>query len=314
MIDRQKQYLPNSTLRELIRDNNKLLMVVSRFGIPFGFGDSTVAQVCRAGNIDTDTFLAVCNLLSYGEARPESISLSSLMSYLKMAHAAFMDISLPRIRKHLIEDIDYRSDDKVSFMLIKFFDDYVSEVQLHLNHENDDIFGYVEGLLAGDRDPGRSIADFSANHGPMASKLQELKDLFIYHYSQPDNPRLSSVLFDIIMCEKDLMAHFEVENRLFIPAVEKLELNVSRQSLLTENKEETPVQADLLGEREKDILRCVAKGRSNKEIADELCISVHTVTTHRRNICAKLDIHSSAGLTIFAIIHGIVNIEDVKPQ
>lgn len=316
MINRQKQYLPHNTLRELIRDNNMLLMVVSRFNISFGFGDSTVAQVCNANNIDTDTFLAVCNLLTFGDADADSISLLSLMDYLKRAHAAFLEISLPRISKHLIEDINYRSDDRVSFMLVKFFDDYVTEVQRHMDHENDKVFGYVERLLAGERNPRTSIADFSANHGHMASKLQELKDLFIYHYSQPDNQRLSSVLFDIIMCEKDMLAHFEVENRLFIPAVEVLEYKLKEQPVVAEsnsgNNNDLPVS--MLREREIDILRCVAQGKSNKEIANELCISIHTVTTHRRNICAKLDIHSTAGLTIFAIIHGIVNIEDVKPE
>ncbi len=50
---------------------------------------------------------------------------------------------------------------------------------------------------------------------------------------------------------------------------------------------------------------------SNKEIADSLCISVHTVTTHRRNICAKLEIHSPAGLTIYAILNGLIDPKEV---
>ena len=50
-----------------------------------------------------------------------------------------------------------------------------------------------------------------------------------------------------------------------------------------------------------------------KEIADELCISVHTVATHRRNISAKLEIHTAAGLTIFAIIHHLVDVNEVTP-
>ncbi len=72
-------------------------------------------------------------------------------------------------------------------------------------------------------------------------------------------------------------------------------------------------QLSMLSEREKEIIRGVAYGKVNKEIADELCISVHTVATHRRNICTKLGIHSSAGLTIFAIINHLVDLNDVKP-
>ena len=66
-----------------------------------------------------------------------------------------------------------------------------------------------------------------------------------------------------------------------------------------------------MSEREKDIVVCVAKGLSNKEIADVLCLSINTVTTHRRNIARKLSIHSPAGITIYAIVNKLVNIEDI---
>jgi DNA-binding NarL/FixJ family response regulator len=67
-----------------------------------------------------------------------------------------------------------------------------------------------------------------------------------------------------------------------------------------------------LSEREKDIVRSVAKGLSNKEIADEHFISIHTVITHRRNISRKLAIHSSAGLTVYAILNKLVDIEELR--
>ena len=52
---------------------------------------------------------------------------------------------------------------------------------------------------------------------------------------------------------------------------------------------------------------------SNKGIADKLFLSVHTVTTHRRNISNKLQIHSPAGLAIYAVVNGLVNIDDLEP-
>lgn len=66
-----------------------------------------------------------------------------------------------------------------------------------------------------------------------------------------------------------------------------------------------------LSPREKDVILAIVKGMSNKEIATEMNVSVNTVMTHRRNIAAKLQIHSPAGLTIFAIATGLVKIEDV---
>lgn len=69
-----------------------------------------------------------------------------------------------------------------------------------------------------------------------------------------------------------------------------------------------------LSDCEKDIIKCVARGMSNKEIADKLFLSIHTVTTHRRNITAKLQIHSPAGLTIYAIMNNLVDISDINLQ
>lgn len=70
--------------------------------------------------------------------------------------------------------------------------------------------------------------------------------------------------------------------------------------------------ADALSQREKEILGYVVKGMTNKEIAEKLYISVHTVITHRRNITRKLQVHSAAGLTIYAIVNKLVDISEVK--
>lgn len=318
MIDRQSEYRPQNRMREIIVDNNRLLMVISRFGIAFGFGDKTVKETCEANDVDCNTFLAVSNLLSSGNYENYPISLHSLMGYLKHAHSSFIEFILPTIRRKLIEAINYSDTNDVSFLLMKFFDDYVVEVRRHMEYENDTIFTYVEGLLNGEIDENFSISQFSVNHSHMASKLNELKDIFICHYNQRDNDLLSSVLFDIIVCERDLMSHFEVEHRLFVPTVEQLEsslrsrlASVSADEQSTENPTGDP-QLDSLSDREKDIIKCVACGMSNKEIADKLCLSIHTITTHRRNISSKLSIHSPAGLTIFAILHHLVDLKDVE--
>jgi DNA-binding CsgD family transcriptional regulator len=67
-----------------------------------------------------------------------------------------------------------------------------------------------------------------------------------------------------------------------------------------------------LSGREKEVIVCVIKGMTNKQIADELSLSTHTVITHRRNISAKLQIHSTAGLTIYAIVNKLVELSEVK--
>ena len=81
-------------------------------------------------------------------------------------------------------------------------------------------------------------------------------------------------------------------------------------SLLTADEREE-VQGELTP-RERDIIIGIVKGMTNKEIADELFISLNTVTTHRRNIVKKLDIHSASGLTVYAIMNKLVSLQDIE--
>lgn len=78
------------------------------------------------------------------------------------------------------------------------------------------------------------------------------------------------------------------------------------------SEEEEVDSQEALSQREKEIVICVVKGMTNKEIAENLFLSIHTVITHRRNISKKLQIHSAAGLTIYAIVNKLVTLNDVK--
>ena len=76
--------------------------------------------------------------------------------------------------------------------------------------------------------------------------------------------------------------------------------------------EDADSDSEELTSREKLILKHVALGLTNKEIATKLFISTHTVISHRKNITRKLDIKSVSGLTVYAILNGIISMEDVS--
>jgi len=69
---------------------------------------------------------------------------------------------------------------------------------------------------------------------------------------------------------------------------------------------------DSISTREENIVREIALGLSNKEIAEKLFISQHTVITHRKNITRKLGIKSVSGLTIYAILNKLISLDEVK--
>ena len=75
---------------------------------------------------------------------------------------------------------------------------------------------------------------------------------------------------------------------------------------------QNPENQETLSDREKDVIVSLVQGMTNKEIANHLCISTNTVITHRRNIARKLQIHSPAGLTIYAIVNNLIDISSVK--
>lgn len=69
---------------------------------------------------------------------------------------------------------------------------------------------------------------------------------------------------------------------------------------------------DELSAREKEILVCVAQGMLNKEIADKFSLSIYTVITHRKNITRKTGIKTVAGLTVYAILNNLIDINSVQ--
>ncbi|HOU67327.1 MAG TPA: response regulator transcription factor [Paludibacteraceae bacterium] len=78
-----------------------------------------------------------------------------------------------------------------------------------------------------------------------------------------------------------------------------------RESTFAERKEEGVDNSDL-SQREKEVLVLVAKGKINKEIADSLNLSIHTVMTHRKNITRKTGIKSISGLTVYALLNNLI--------
>lgn len=163
-----------------------------------------------------------------------------------------------------------------------------------------------------------NITLFASHHEHIEARLNELKEIIIRYYPGADNDLLNSALYDIIGCEDDLASHCSVEDRIFVPVVKALEHRVAREKHTALNRAATDDEEaaadgrmEQLSAREKEIVACIARGLSNKEIAATLNISVNTVTTHRRNISSKLSIHSAAGLTIFAIINKLVDITEL---
>lgn len=314
-----KMYEPSDKMITLIKDNYSVLQALGSFGINLGFGDKTVQETCDYNGVDTYTFLAVVNFTINDFTNfedDEQISVPTLLHYLEASHAYYLDFQLPFIRRELEESLG--EDDHLGHLIMRLYDEYAQEIRRHMKYEEKTLFPYVQSLLDGRPMSDYNIETFSKHHEQTDKKLREVK-LMIIKYLPSDahlNNKLTATLYDIYNNEEWLKQHAEVEDHIFAPAIRRLERQTKQQDV---SKNITNMvfkggtdNAEALSERERDVIIAVVQGMQNKEIADHLCISINTVITHRRNIARKLQIHSAAGLTIYAIVNGLVDISSVN--
>lgn len=216
------KYRREDKMISLISNDYRLLQVLSRFGIPLGFSDKTIEEVCEKEGVDCDTFLTVVNFVN-GEdpssSNARQLSLDSLLHYLKQSHIYFLDFYLPSIRRKLLDGIILKDSD-VSFLIIKMFDEYVEGVKEHMEDEEHNLFRQVESLISGETIPPEDFCAYSHHHEEVGSKLRELKHIII-KYCPPDSSAnlLNAALYDIYRCEEELESHCKIEDMLLLPAL-----------------------------------------------------------------------------------------------
>lgn len=309
-------YRASDQMAALMASEPQALQIIARFSIPLGVGNQTIEEVCKDHGVDVNTFL---NIVNYRLSGQHTVDLSTiephcLIRYLRNAHDYFLSFLLPRLRLKIIEAMNYSgSDPKITVLIIQAFDRYYEQIAAHMTHEDGQIFPYVEALLRGERNEEVDVTAFARQHHSeddqnAAQKLSEVKSLIIRYYpSSEESNLLYSALYDLFVTERDFATHCDVEDAILFPLISQMEKKpvtyVARPPMHT--------PTDVLSNREKEVLIGVVKGLQNKEIADRLFLSVHTVITHRKNISRKLGIHSPSGLTVYAIANHLVDISNL---
>ncbi len=222
------KYQETDKVYDLIFENYFLLSVFSRFGIPLGFGDKTIKQTCEENKVDLNTFLIIVNLLSRPDTFPinnevlKTLDLNFLMKFLNNSHDYFLIFKFSKLGQELEKALTV-GDKATASVVMKYYNEYVEEVNNHMKYEEKTVFIYVNNLLNNKKDPNYNINVFKKNHDQVESKLQELISIIIKYYNVDNTNALYNVLFDIFVCAEDLRTHNIIEDNLFIPAVELLE-------------------------------------------------------------------------------------------
>jgi regulator of cell morphogenesis and NO signaling len=303
-------------MSELVETNYHLLGILSRLGVKGSFSDHTVEDICSRYGLDADTFLLICSVYSGREAKPTEeqlrrCRLQDLLLYLHSSHEYYLNSALAKLSPSIEEMI--RPTQPVRQRVFRqFFEDYRNELEKHFAYEENTVIPYIRRLMDGNAPSGYSISKFREAHSNIEESLSDLKNL-IMQSLPPEcdgEPRIE-VLSNIFHLQEDLRHHTYIEDDILVPLVELYERkgpSVAGKS----RYEEDDAENNELSDREKEVLVQVARGLLNKEIADKLCISVNTVITHRKNITRKIGIKTTPGLTVYAILNGLVDINSIE--
>lgn len=317
-------------MADLIHMDHRLVSIINRFGIELGFGDRSIGEVCEGAGVNPGFFIEIINSYRDEDYSPEDklkdFPVGMITDYLGRTHDHYKNIKLPEVEELIYSMIESSyKEPELSSLLKEYFRKYREELLAHIKREDELVFPYsiqtekeyLESKNSGVRKDSRdnfSIMEYLSDHDDVEAKLYDLKNIIIKYLPPLGNPSaISRLITELFMLEKDLNDHSRIEEKVLVPKVLSMEKELyGKEMTATHTKEEAPVnnreEGSVLSEREKNILREVALGLTNKEIADKLFISVHTVTTHRKNITQKLGIKTASGLTIYAILNGIISI------
>jgi regulator of cell morphogenesis and NO signaling len=217
-------------MADLLASDMSLLSILQRLDIKLGFGEATVAEVCREYGISTDLFLIICNIYSFRDYTPQVETLTkddikSITTYLRASHRFYTSISFPQLHSSihmLVKELD-----EVSRKLIdKFYDDYDNEVTSHFRYEEETVFPYIEKLTSGELQENSmyNSTQFEHDHSNINEKLSDLSNIIIKYLSQETTSKLRFEILGLIhFISNDLQKHSNIEDKLLVPLVSKLE-------------------------------------------------------------------------------------------
>ncbi|MCQ2350943.1 MAG: helix-turn-helix transcriptional regulator [Paludibacteraceae bacterium] len=311
----EHNYTENSKVADIILANREQMLLLEHLGIELVVKGKSVRDICLEHNICTDLFLSFVRLYD-GETQTAAIvyhnnDIDTILLYLGNCHKYYLDEKIPKIMEYVNCILEKNPNLK---MLQDFTEGYIKEITEHFDYENNIVFPYVRALALGkDIDNKYSVEVYKRHHSNIEDKLDDLQELLIKYLPFDDSVHLRRKMLQCLSeLEYDLKIHSHIEDNILIPLVEKLEKDANAESDVREKRDGAKSEDVVLSAREIDVLRCLVQGLQSKEIAEKLFISTNTVITHRKNISEKTGIKSLAGLTIYAIVHSIINIDDVS--
>lgn len=230
----------NRKLADFIKREPRLLDFLDRFGIKLGFGDATIGEIANKYEIELYFFkemiLLISNIHGFNPRYIEKFEINSTVNFLKNSHKSYLEEFLPKI-EYLINELKMAEKERAKDceILHKYFFDYKSEFETHLEYEDKDIFPYILSISQTAKDSkyteqivesikNHSITNYIKQHESLDEKLNDLQNLLIKYFKPfKRNDIIKSLLKITYELEEDLLIHDLIENQILFPQAQKIE-------------------------------------------------------------------------------------------
>ena len=223
-------FTPHTKMADAITANHTLLLVLPRLGIPLGFGEQSVKEVCDRYNLDVDFVLLIFNIYTFAGYLPAPDTLSAtnlqpLVPYLQASHHYYLRERLPHIKRHLL-NVAAHAGDRYGAILRQFFADYEHEVQDHFAFEEQHIFPLLDhapatqAIKQSSNQAIKQSSHLAHNHSDLVDRLSDLTSI-VLKYIPADSltEELNELVFGIMQLSSDLEKHALLEEKLLIPYI-----------------------------------------------------------------------------------------------
>lgn len=273
-------------LSDVVISHPSIIPVINRFGIRLGVGELTILEIAKEHNLDIDFLLIVLNTYLNRDFFPdielkEGI-ITQITNYVEETNRYYIDVQFPNIEKHLFAFIGMSMYNdggiKPNLLALK---ELLNKLKQTLTNSTE---GFKEAIQL----------------------LKDMQGIMVKYLSGNYNDNLCyATIFALHSLEIDMQNHCRIKERILLP-IENAHCAGTKfgERIISGGNNAHRV----LTKREIEVLKYIVEGNLNKEIADKMNISFQTVLTHRKNIISKLGIKTVSGLTLYAILNGIIKV------